>query len=197
MTIQMGWRTRFRIWRPRCTSVWRRRHACSCPARPRVEVAPRVMEVDVVERRPRDRHRPDVDTGAVEGGEYPGHGTGTVPRHVRVRGDRRRPLRGRRATRGRASGPRAPSPLSRARPPPHPRAGRAFSLGGAVRDDLPRETIATRVGEPVGLLQVVGGQQDRQALARARGGASSVHMAARASGSSPVVGSSRKSTRGR
>ena len=51
------------------------------------------------------------------------------------------------------------------------------------------------VGEPVGLLEVLGRQQQRRAVARrARAGAS--HSSLRLCGSSPVVGSSRNSTGG-
>ena len=68
--------------------------------------------------------------------------------------------------------------------------GRALGDDPAVVDD--REAVAERVG----LLEVVGREEDRRAAARAAAG-SRPTCRARACGSRPVVGSSRKSTCGR
>ena len=68
-------------------------------------------------------------------------------------------------------------------------------LRRALDDDLAAADDREPVGELVGLLEVVRRQQDRQPLAAPARRSSSSHIAARASGSRPVVGSSRKSTR--
>ena len=127
-----------------------------------------------------------------------GGGAGRPSRRGRRRAGRRRP---RRSPRGRTAGARTAS---------------RTLLGGAVdaeRDDvagdLALELVGRAlghdpavvddrqpVGERVGLLEVVGGQEDRRPLRpEARG--SRPTCRARACGSSPVVGSSRNRTAGR
>ena len=68
-------------------------------------------------------------------------------------------------------------------------------LGGALCHDGSLVHDRHLVGETIGLLQVLGGEQDREASFRAKCEISR-HISARASGSRPVVGSSRKSTSG-
>ena len=68
-------------------------------------------------------------------------------------------------------------------------------LRGALGHDPAAVDDRQPVGEPVGLLQVVGGEQDGRPSSRGQP-AISAHSSARASGSSPVVGSSRNSTGG-
>ena len=69
------------------------------------------------------------------------------------------------------------------------RAGRALGHDHAVVDD------PHAVGQAVGLLEVLGGEEDGHAVAARRGRSTSSHSA-RGAGSRPVVGSSRKRMRG-
>ena len=68
--------------------------------------------------------------------------------------------------------------------------------GGALGDDAAAVDDGDAVGQPVGLLEVLGGEEDRHAAGR-RARAITSHIACRLRGSRPVVGSSRKSTTGR
>ena len=67
-------------------------------------------------------------------------------------------------------------------------------VGRALGDDLAVVDHHDLVGEPVGLLEVLGGQQQRRAAATRSSMTS--HISVRPRGSRPVVGSSRKSTGG-
>ena len=78
-----------------------------------------------------------------------------------------------------------------------PRSSPLSPSGVPVDDDAARVHDGQSVGEPIGLLQIVRGQQDRDPLVGGQSRPISAHSADRASGSSPVVGSSRKSTAGR
>ena len=74
-----------------------------------------------------------------------------------------------------------------------PRSSPLSASGVPVDDDRALVHDGQPVGEPVGLLQVVRGEQDRQPP-RVASRPISCHSAARACGSRPVVGSSRNST---
>ena len=68
-------------------------------------------------------------------------------------------------------------------------------VGRAAFDDEPVVDDHDVVGEPVGLVEVLGGEQRRRPAATSSSITS--HIASRLRGSRPVVGSSRKSTDGR
>ena len=111
---------------------------------------------------------------------------------------------GRRSTARRAPSTRASGRRGVTRPRPGRRRARRDRVaaqlglqlvGRAPGDDLPAVDDRDLARQLVGLLEVVGRQQDRQAVL-ARGAAISAHSSARASGSRPVVGSSRNRTRG-
>ena len=191
-------RRKFRWWRRSIAAACRRGAPLTSRARLVLgsEVASGGVEVDVVERRPATVTDATRDALRLERRQDPGNGA------------RRRSRRGRAACR--------PSTTTSSTSPSA--ATIAAGVVGAPVRELERDRVAAqlalervrralgddpaavddreRVGELVGLLEVVRRQQDRQ-LSCARQSPSSSHIAARASGSSPVVGSSRKSTCGR
>ena len=119
-----------------------------------------------------------------------------------ARSARRRPWarRGTRLAEAREHRRRARSRSSPGRPGTTSTVGRpisAFSSAGrALGDDLAVVDDPDAVGEHVGLLEVLGGEEDRHAVLARRGGATSSHSAVRLWRSRPVVGSSRNRIRG-
>ena len=109
---------------------------------------------------------------------------------------RRSPTRPR-LTSARRGGRRGPRP-SNPRPITSTRAarGRGNSSGWPDGEQAPRLMTATCAQRRSASPQVVRGEEDRHALARARASPRSSRSAAAATGSSPAVGSSRKSRRG-
>ena len=135
----------------------------------RVEGAAGVAQVDVVERRAGDGDRGHV---ARRRPRAPAGRTGRRGRRRRrAPGATRARRRRSRARRRRARAPRADLAVvgcrRRARPRARRRAARALSSSGVPsRDDLAPIDDRQLRGEPVGLLEVVGGEQDRSCPAR-------------------------------
>ena len=202
MTINHGWRSeRAQRGGRSCSRAWRSGggHRVASVRSASRERAAGVAQVDVVERGAGDGDGGDGDARALERGED-GRAPPRAPSSARARSVRPSTVTLAHARR------RAPSARGT---PPSPAASRSSTWMASPRSSAlsasgvpsattrPRSTIASCDGEPVGLLEVVGGEQDGQALLAREPRRSPPTCAARTSGSRPVVGSSRNSTRGR
>ena len=164
--IQIGSRIRLRAWRPTMNHVSRSEFTClpRRRGRPR-EVAAGVVEVDVVERGPVRRHRLDGDPVRLER-RRGSPGIARAPLSTRVRSTSPSTVVSCTPSSSADHGlgaDRSPSASSDRAPPR--RAAPLELLGRALDHDLAAADDREPVGELVGLLEVVRGEQDRERLA--------------------------------